>query len=776
MNNNNFTISNVKIDKELIEKFAFTTTILFQLKGETKLLFNNIESNISKGDIIIINRNTNYFLINNGNVDNILIELNIDNSYFISIYDDFLNAIFEYYPHSKNKGKVNYINELRMELSNLIIYNSNHSSTNKISTSITLNKIILLLISHFKKESDIDTPYIKNEKIIEVLKYIDKNYTEDITMKGLSREVFMSAPSLSKLFKEETGTLFNTYINKVRVNRSLKDLLYSRMSIEEIAINNGFKNSRTYRRRFKDIFGKSPSDYRNKINNTINTNKSKNNNLNLEESEEALETLYSYISLPKDPVKKNYISTNKKEIVINHSMDREQILPDKIIHIGSLEILLQSEVNKELEMTSNDIGIDYIGISSIYDVYPKTYLNDKVEELYVFSDYGKFDSIIKQLLEDSIGIFYQINLSDIQNNGEDNYNQLYYFLKHAKNTYNKRLFKKIKINLVFNIDNISKNYKLFFKIYNRIKTIDKNISIGASIPCAYPEYRFPSKKDEEIFINKITNNCEFLSFTSNPNMVYASSNNEIIDMEFYNEYVYKETKKIKTILEKWDVDLPLYLTEWNTLTGKKQSINGTFFRGAIILQEVLKLDLFIEAYGFWLNSGLYKNYKFNKSNKYNGLELFHNYSGKKPIYNVLTLASRLQGRVRSLGKEYMLLQDKEIYQLLIWNPNYFNPKLSEQLKFLETKMITYNVEIPEIEDNYYQVKRFDLSRYNGAIYYNFQDFKSRYPIDLEAREYISHISKPKMSVFDVDIVDGFKFSFRLDTNAIILLEFRPIYN
>lgn len=775
MNNDNFTLSNVKVKNELTEHFAFTTTILFQLKGQTKVLFKDVESNITKGDIIIINRNTNYFLIDNQDINNVLIKLNIDNSYFISIYDEFLNTLFEYYPAKRNSGKISYVNELKMELSSLIISYANYSSTNKINTSIILNKIILLLVSYFRKRSDTNSPYVTNNKIVEVLKYIDKNYHKDITMEKLSDKIFMSPPSLSKLFKEETGILFNVYLNKLRVNRSLKDLLYSRMTIEEIALGNGFKNSRTYRRRFKEVFNESPSKYRSNKNTKKDT-KCEKDRFILEDSEEIFETLYSYISLPEDPVKKNYIASNNKEISINNSIDREQILPNKIVHIGSLEMLLQSDVVRELKMTLNDIGMDYIGVSNIYDNFPKTYLSDEVEEYYVFSDYGKFDSIIEGLIKNSIGLFYQIKLRDVARRQDNSFVQIYEFLKHIKNLYNGQLLKNIKLNLILDINNIKQDFKIFMKIYRKIKEIDREISIGASIPCTYPNYEFLNKEDEKLFVGKISQYCEFLSFTSDPNIIYDRNENEIVNMELYNEYVYKETGRVKDILDKWNISLPLYLTEWNTLTGKKQSINGTFFRGAIMLQEILKLDLYIEAYGFWLNSGLYKNYKLDKDNKYNGLELFHNYSGKKPIYNVLTLASRLKGRVRALGKEHMLLQDRENYQLLLWNPNYFNPKLSEQLKFLETKAMTYNIEVADIKDNYYQIKRFDLSRYDGAIYYNFQNFKSRYPIDMEARRYISDISIPKMSIFDVNIIDGFKFSFRLDTNAIILLEFRPIYN
>lgn len=772
---NNFKISNIEFKNNIKEDFAFETTILFQLIGNTKINFNNKDSNMNKGDISIINRNTKYYLENSSNTENVLIKIEIDNSYFISIYDDFLNTSFEFYPDEEDKGKIDNVNDLRTELSHFILYYSNHSTTRKISLSITMDKIILSLISYFKRETDVHSSIIRSDKIMEIIKYIDKNFYKEITIEELASRYYMSSPALSKLFKEETGKLFNVYLNETRVNKSLKDLLYSRYSIEEIALKNGFNNSRTYRRRFHDFFNESPTDYKkNMTGNNIHKD-IKEESFNIDDLEDVFEVLYSYINLPKTILRKDHIIENNKRIVIDESVDRNQILPSKIIHIGSLDILLEKEVNDEFRMTVEDIGIDYVGISSIYTSYPDTYLSDDVDEYYVFSNYGKFDPIVRKLMDYNIGVFYELRISEILDYRNNNYNQLIDFLKNAKNIFKKGFFVNFKVNLIFDLNNISKNYYKFKDIYNNIKEIDENISIGASIPCKYPDYSFLTLEDEELYVNEIVKLSEFLSFTSDPNSIYDLSKNLILDMEFYNEYVYKETKTIKTLLNKWNVNLPLFLTEWNTLTGEKQNINGTFFRGAIILQEILKLDLLIEAYGFWLNAAIYKNYKFDKSNQYNGLELFHNYSGKKPVYNVLALASRLNGKVKFLGRECMLVEEDDEYQLLLWNPNYFNPKLSEQLKFLETQSVLYNIKIPSIKNNYYQIKRFDFNRNEGALYYNFQKVKSRFPIDLEAREYITNISVPKISVFDANIVDGFEFSFELDTNAIILLEFKPKY-
>ncbi|HHX69498.1 MAG: helix-turn-helix domain-containing protein [Miniphocaeibacter sp.] len=776
MTDNKFNILNIDLNKnKIIEKYTFETTILFQLKGVTNIYLDGINYNMSKGNIMVINRNKSFILENISDIDNILVIVTINNSYFISIYDEFTSSTFELFPNEEKTGKSRSINELRTELARLLMYYSNPSSTTNISMNISINKIMLYLISYFNKEKDIKNTYVKNQKIIDILKDMDKNYDKKISIDGLAQKYYMSSSTLSKLFKEETGELFSKYLNDLRSTKSLKDLLYSSLNIEEIAIKNGFGNGRTYRRGFKEVFNCTPSEYRKQNNGDSEELNLDTESDGLEKNKDIFEILYSFINTPVEDIKQEYIIENNKKLIIDSSINRGQINPQKIIHVGSLDLLLDYENFTELEMIKEDIGINYIGLSSIYTSYPDSYLEFEVEDYYIFSEFGKFDSVVEYLVKNSIGIFYQISISDILNKKNNYYWQMLNFFRNYKNIYGKFFFNNIRINCIFDVDNIEKSNSIFKMIYDQVKLIDSAIEIGASIPLKYPNYSFSSKKEQDIYIKKIVPLCDFLSYSSDPNRIYKYNKNEVTNMDFFNEFVYKEVINIKNIVQQWNNSIPLVLSEWNTLTGEKQSINGTFFRAAIILQEVLKLDLLIESYGFWLNAGIYMNYKFDKENKFNSLELFHNYKGKKPVYNVLLLASRLKGNVRFLGKECMLLQEGDNYQLLLWNPNYFNPNLSEQLRFLESKTVLYNIEIPDIKDNYYQVKRFDYSRNSGAIYYLFQNFKSKYPLDLESREYLSTMSVPKISVFDVSVQNGFNYSFILDTNAIVLLEFKAIY-
>ncbi len=774
MNRLDYSIKNISTKKgETLDLFAFETTILFQLKGKSQILFKGNSYPMDQGAITIINRNEGYKVENSSGSD-ILINLSIDNTYFLSLYDDFLTTTFECFPQDGKITKIDGINQLRIELSQFLIFYLNNFDTRNINLYIILNKIILTLISYFKKESDIQTSYIMDKKIVNILKYMDKNYNQNITIEYLSKQNFISSSSLSKLFKSQTGKYFSDYLSEIRINKSLKDLLYTGHSIEELAIKYGFNNSKTYRQRFKKIYGLSPTEYKNQITEDEETYDNDFRDFSLQDykSEDIFETVYSYINTPKEDMELNLTVENHTKLIIDYNINRNQILPDKIIHIGSLDQLFELDTINQMDMLIRDIGVDYIGISSIYQLFPGSY---KLGDSKVYSGLGKFDPIVQKMIKQNLGLFCQIDLKDENYKSSGTSKQLMDFLKHVKNMHGHTFFQRLKINFIFPKEDLTASYSEFKNILTSLKNLDPNILFGGSIGLSHPDYSFDSREDRDLYLEEIYPLCDFLSFSCDPNEIYEHNKDMIMDMGLLDEFVYKESIRIKDALGSYNINLPIVLSEWNTLTSQEQDINGIFFRAAIILQEKLKLDLEISAYGFWINAGTYNKFKLDKDNRYIGLELFHNYNGKKPVYHVLTLTSRLKGNILFLGKNSMLLNNEDEYQLLLWNSNYFNPSLSKKANFLESQAVSYHIEIPDIKDNYYQVKRFDFNRYAGAIYYDFKNYNSIFPLDLETHSYISNKCQPKLTVFDLNVKKGLKFNCILDTNAIVLLELKPIY-
>lgn len=103
----------------------------------------------------------------------------------------------------------------------------------------------------------------KNADLIEQITiYVNKHYTEDITLSHVANAVYMSVPYLCKIFKEYMGKTFSEYLSQIRVDASVDRLLNSNDKIMDIAVSCGFTSVQTYIRAFKRHKNVTPSEYR----------------------------------------------------------------------------------------------------------------------------------------------------------------------------------------------------------------------------------------------------------------------------------------------------------------------------------------------------------------------------------------------------------------------------------------------------------------------------------------------------------------------------------
>ncbi len=100
------------------------------------------------------------------------------------------------------------------------------------------------------------------EKFRLILKYIEKNYMNDITLEGLAYMAGYSTFHFSRIFKKYSNTTFINFLNKRRVKAAELLLLESGSSITDVAMQVGFASLTTFNRVFKSINGCTPSEYK----------------------------------------------------------------------------------------------------------------------------------------------------------------------------------------------------------------------------------------------------------------------------------------------------------------------------------------------------------------------------------------------------------------------------------------------------------------------------------------------------------------------------------
>lgn len=109
----------------------------------------------------------------------------------------------------------------------------------------------------------------KNEKYSESIKqalnYIHTHYNKDISLVHVAGIVFRSPEYFSRLFKEEVGENFSTYLMHYRLNRAREMLKKTDMKISEISYLVGYSTQSYFSRLYKKYTGKTPEEERFKL-------------------------------------------------------------------------------------------------------------------------------------------------------------------------------------------------------------------------------------------------------------------------------------------------------------------------------------------------------------------------------------------------------------------------------------------------------------------------------------------------------------------------------
>ncbi|MDF2613115.1 MAG: response regulator containing CheY-like receiver domain and AraC-type DNA-binding domain [Clostridia bacterium] len=100
------------------------------------------------------------------------------------------------------------------------------------------------------------------DSIKRAIQYINQNYMNKITLEEVASAVHVSPNYFSKIFKEEAGINFATYLNQVRIEGAKKLLAERDTSLVDIAYLAGFEDQSYFSRVFKKYTGLSPKRYK----------------------------------------------------------------------------------------------------------------------------------------------------------------------------------------------------------------------------------------------------------------------------------------------------------------------------------------------------------------------------------------------------------------------------------------------------------------------------------------------------------------------------------
>lgn len=269
MINSNFEFFHYKDEPEIEVEFHnhdFYEIYLF-ISGRVTYLVEGKSYTLKSGDILLVNnREIHKPVIEHGSIyERIVIWIKPEFiKSFCSDESDFLMC-FE----STSKNKYNLLRpgvEMSGSIKGIISKLSRTFTSKAFGNDVLREYYMIELIAYLNRAylethiDEIEEDVVFDDKINDILHYINFNLNKDLSLEALSSSFYISKYHLSRQFKKHTGYTLHNYIHQKRLIQA-KELLKEGTRILDVCHECGFNDYSNFIRSFSNTFGISPKKY-----------------------------------------------------------------------------------------------------------------------------------------------------------------------------------------------------------------------------------------------------------------------------------------------------------------------------------------------------------------------------------------------------------------------------------------------------------------------------------------------------------------------------------
>lgn len=678
------------------------TQLLVVIKGEIEITIEESTYRMKKDDIISINPRQVHKVENIE--QSIILSIFLDIPEFLDGEENSENILLQLNsienPNDKRYAKIRYL------IYSIIRVNSQDNVNSRQNTKAIAFSLFAQLLNDFKVEvSNNKTSRKEYDTITKITTYINDNYKNKLNFSDIAKHFNYTISYLSKLFKNKLNTTFINYYDNVRVNSSLDQLLLSSSSVEEIAAEHGFENSRSYVRAFRNIFNCYPSTYRKQ-------HKKSNINYSTEKSKlqkEALDIIFKdYLSYIQQYQINETIRDTKEIIQLDLKSQSKSIQnPTNIIFpFGNIKNLFLEMIQKEMELTQKEVHYTYILLSNLiakeFSIF--TYQNNEIEINLPIINY--VNHILKKL---QLVPFFILEY----NPNESTFKDLTQYAFALADFYKKMPFAKpIMLSIHFQY-NSKEQEEEKLQFYNFTLDLFQKLKNQYTILAVSPEIKTQSDlnlcqnfKDKSIFDYYLMN---YISITDIPSVIKDKNN----FMNFMS--------KIKLEPEK------IIVKNINFTGETKNLLNDTLYKSSFICKNII--SSIEKVHAFLINpmfdTSIEESYQLNP---FDGKAGFFTYNFlRKASYYANLFCAKLENTLIKSGKSFIVTLNQNKIVILLNNYTHYSDLYADQ-KYYEIKnenryscfakstKIHYTIQIENLEFSSVKIKTSYLTKKSGSSY------------------------------------------------------------
>lgn len=179
--------------------------------------------------------------------------------YITAALEDFLKI---------SKRGLKFFGKSRIELTNILIRMKEEEGLKK---TISLLQLMDLVCNTAEYSLLASAGYIntyngkENGRIDKIFKFLFSNFSREISLDEIASEANMNKQAFCRFFKARTQKTLIEFINEIRIGHAIKLMSTEDQSISAIAYQCGYNSLSHFNKYFKTITGKTPSEYRRKM-------------------------------------------------------------------------------------------------------------------------------------------------------------------------------------------------------------------------------------------------------------------------------------------------------------------------------------------------------------------------------------------------------------------------------------------------------------------------------------------------------------------------------
>ncbi len=225
-------------------------------EGKLEFALRDKKFPLSNGEFIIVNSNEVHSI--SAPEPNKTVVLQIPQETFAEYFTD---DQFIWFSHGDRETDYRVFTLLQ----EMYIISTNGDEAKKFQILSLYYELLYLMVTKYRK-FNVNEEILRNskqlKKLSNITRYMKDHYAEPISLESMAEQFSYSPSYLSRMFQKHAGINFKDYLLGIRLEHAVRELEETDNQIVDIALGNGFPNSKAFSNAFRDKYGVLPSEYR----------------------------------------------------------------------------------------------------------------------------------------------------------------------------------------------------------------------------------------------------------------------------------------------------------------------------------------------------------------------------------------------------------------------------------------------------------------------------------------------------------------------------------